>query len=84
MSNISIPDSPERIPDESSIDPDSAKIVPETEESMVSIEQDVQPLIVQVQSESDTNPLHQVNTNNHDQDILRAFYFRFESPARAK
>ena len=38
MSNISIPDLPERIPDESSIDPDSTKIVPETEESMVSIE----------------------------------------------
>ena len=68
MSNISIPDLPERIPNELSFDPDSKKIVTETEESMVSIEQDVQP-IDKVQFESDTNPLHQVNTNNQDQDL---------------
>ena len=45
VSNISIPDSPERITNESSYDPDSTKIVLETEESLVSIEQDNHPIV---------------------------------------
>ena len=66
VSNISIPDSPERITNESSDDPDSTKVVLETEESMVSIEQDNHSI---VQAQQDTNTLQQIITDNQDKNL---------------